>query len=143
MANQMLPLLDQYETLLARKDELEALAKENAAQIGEVKEAIVSQMIEDDTPRISYKGRAYSLTAKTAYSKRSDSALAAAGLDFFQVLRGEGLGGLIKETVNPRSLQSALKDYAEQHGGLSEELEAVVTSYDYSDITRRKDSRRK
>lgn len=143
MANPMLPLLDEYEELLAEKARLETEAKENSSKIAAAKDRIVQQMIEDETPRISYKGRAYSLMSKTAYSKRSEADLMARGLDFFGTLRAEGLGDLIKETVNTRSLQSALAAYVEENGALSEELDAVVTSYEYSDINRRKEASRR
>ena len=51
------------------------------------------------------------------------------------------VGDLIKETVNPRSLQSALKNYAEENDGeLSEDLEKVVSHYDTYDIMKRKET---
>ena len=46
------------------------------------------------------------------------------------------------EQVNTRTLQSTLKDYVEEHGELSEELEKVIRSYDTYDIARRKETNR-
>ena len=42
--------------------------------------------------------------------------------DYLSTLREEGLGGIIKETVNAKTLQSAITAYVEEHGELSEEL---------------------
>ena len=97
-------------------------------------------MVDEDIPRISTGGYCFTLTAKTSYTKRSEEELAEGGLDFLDVLREEGLGGIIVEKVDPRTLQSAIKDYVEEHGELSEGLDSVIRSYDYNDITRRKES---
>lgn len=97
-------------------------------------------MVDEDIPRISTGGYCFTLTAKTSYTKRSEAELAEGGLDFLDVLREEGLGDIIVEKVDPRTLQSTIKDYVEEHGGLSEGLESVIRIYDYNDITRRKES---
>ena len=68
--------------------------------------------------------------------------LAESGLDFLDTLREEGLGDIIVEKVDPRTLQSTVKAYIEEHGDLSEGLEAIIRSYDYNDITRRKEKRK-
>ena len=61
------------------------------------------------------------------------------GLDFFEVLGEQGLGELIKETVNAGSLQSAMKEIADENDGeLPPELDEIVSSYEMTDITRRK-----
>ena len=99
-------------------------------------------MIDDECPRISTGGYCFSLTAKTSYTKRSDAELAESGLDFLDTLREEGLGDIIVEKVDPRTLQSTVKAYIEEHGDLSEGLEAIIRSYDYNDITRRKEKRK-
>ncbi len=52
------------------------------------------------------------------------------------------MGDLIVETVNARTLQSAMKAYVDENGELSEGLEAVIKTYDYNDITRRKETRK-
>ena len=51
-------------------------------------------------------------------SKKGDAELAESGLDYddyLSALRGEGLGGIIKETVNAKTLQSAITAYVEEH----------------------------
>lgn len=136
----LLDMVRKYQELLTEKDRLEELTKENSAAINAAKDEIAQQMVDDDCPRISSGGYCFSLTPKTSYSKRSEEDLAEAGADFFGTLRDEGLGDLIKETVNPRTLQSAMKAYVEEHGELSEGLEQVIRTYDYNDITRRKET---
>ena len=138
----LLDMVRQYQELLVEKDRLADLTKENNAAIEAAKAEIAQQMVDDDCPRISCGGFSFSLTPKTSYSKRSEEELAEAGVDFFGVLREEGLGDLIVETVNARTLQSAMKAYVDENGELSEGLEAVIKTYDYNDITRRKETRK-
>ena len=96
-------------------------------------------MIDEDIPSQGYGDYVYSLQDKVKYSKRGDAQLMEKGLDFFEVLREQGLGDLIKETVNPRSLQSAMKEIADENDGeLPPELDEVVSSYEMTDIARRK-----
>lgn len=138
----LLDMVRKYQELLFEKDRLAALTKENNAAIEAAKTEIAQQMVDDDCPRISCGGYSFSLTPKTSYTKRSEADLAEAGVDFFDTLRGEGLGDLIVETVNARTLQSAMSAYVEEHGELSEDLDRVIRTFDYNDITRRKESRK-
>ena len=138
----LLDMVRKYQELLLEKDRLAALTKENNAAIEAAKTEIAQQMVDDDCPRISCGGYSFSLTPKTSYTKRSEADLAEAGVDFFDTLRGEGLGDLIVETVNAQTLQSAMSAYVEEHGELSEDLDRVIRTFDYNDITRRKESRK-
>lgn len=138
----LLDMVRKYQELLTEKDRLADLTKENNAAIEAAKAEIAQQMVDDDCPRISCGGYSFSLTPKTSYSKRSEEELAANGADFFGVLREEGMGDLIVETVNARTLQSAMKAYVDENGELSEGLEAVIKTYDYNDITRRKETKK-
>lgn len=95
-------------------------------------------MIDDDCPRIASGDYMFSLQIKNQFSKKSEADLAAGGLDFFEVLREQGFGELIKETVNPRSLQSAMKELVAKEGELPPELAEVISQYDQTDILRRK-----
>ncbi len=138
----LLEMLKGYQALLEKKDDLAEQTKANNAAIEAAKAEITQQMIDDECPRISTGGYCFSLTAKTSYTKRSDAELAESGLDFLDTLREEGLGDIIVEKVDPRTLQSTVKAYIEEHGDLSEGLEAIIRSYDYNDITRRKEKRK-
>lgn len=138
----LLEMVKHYQSLLETKDDLAEQTKANNAAIEAAKAEIAQQMVDDECPRISTGGYCFSLTAKTSYTKRSDAELAESGLDFLDTLREEGLGDIIVEKVDPRTLQSTVKAYIEEHGDLSEGLEAIIRSYDYNDITRRKEKRK-
>lgn len=131
-------MIQEYEQLLTRKDELAEETKAVNASIEEAKQAIADQMVEDDTPQISIGSYSYSLQNKTKWSKKSEAKLMEEGLDFFEVLREQGLGNLIKETVNARSLDATLNDMAESEEGVPDELLDVVSRYDMLDIRRSK-----
>lgn len=139
----LLEMVKEYQTLLERKEDLAELTKENNAAIDEAKSQIAQQMIDDDCPSISTGGYKFSLQAKTAYSKRSDKELAENNIDFLDTLREEGLGDLIVETVNARTLQSAMKAYVDENGELSEGLNSIISIYEFNDVARRKESARK
>lgn len=131
-------MIQEYEQLLTRKDELAEETKAVNVSIEEAKQAIADQMVEDDTPQISIGSYSYSLQNKTKWSKKSEAKLMEEGLDFFEVLREQGLGDLIKETVNARSLDATLNDMAESEEGVPDELLDVVSRYDMLDIRRAK-----
>lgn len=132
-------MLGQYEELLDKKDALDKETKDNNAAIDKLKAEIAEMMIDEDIPSQGYGDYVYSLQDKVKYSKRGDAQLMEKGLDFFEVLREQGLGDLIKETVNPRSLQIAMKEIADENDGeLPPELDEVVSSYEMTDIARRK-----
>lgn len=141
---QLLQEIDKYKELLDRKDELAEQTKENNKAIEEAKQRISQMMIDEECPSISRNGFKYILQEKVCYSKKSEEALAELekeeGITLFGVLRDEGLGDLIVETVNARSLQSAMKNYAEENGELSEDLEKVISHYDTYDIMKRKET---
>lgn len=138
----LLEMVRNYQALLEEKDRLAECTKANNAAIEAAKNEIAQQMIDDDCPRISSGGYSFSLTQKTSYSKKSEADLAEAGVDFFEVLREEGLGDIIKETVAPQTLQSTVKAFVEEHGELSEALSQIIREYEFNDITRRKESRK-
>lgn len=138
----LLEMVKHYQSLLETKDDLAEQTKANNAAIEAAKAEIAQQMVDDECPRISTGGYCFSLTAKTSYTKRSDAELAESGLDFLDTLREEGLGDIIVEKVDPRTLQSTVKAYVEEHGELSEGLEGIIRTFDYNDITRRKEKRK-
>ena len=139
---ELLDMVKGYQSLLETKEALAAQTKENNAAIEAAKAQIAQQMVDDDCPSISTGGYKFTLQAKTSYTKRSDAELAESGLDFLDTLREEGLGDIIVEKVDPRTLQSTVKAYVEEHGELSEGLEGIIRTFDYNDITRRKEKRK-
>ncbi len=134
----LLEMLKDYHKLMQRKDALAEETKDNNAAIQAAKQEITQQMIDDDCPSISVNGYTYSLQQKTAYSKKSDEELAAVGINFLETLREEGLGDIIVERVDPRTLQSTVKAYIEENGELTEGLDSIIKSYDFNDLSRRK-----
>ena len=133
-------LIDDYKALLDRKEELADATKMNNAAIEDVKKLIAQEMINNESPVISRNGFRYSLQEKTMYSKKAEGTLMEEGLDFFEVLRNEGLGDLIKETVNANTLSSSMKAYVEENGELSEDLAKCINVYETYDIMKRKET---
>ena len=138
---ELLDMVRNYQALLDKKSFLQDQTKENNAAIDALKEQISQQMIDDDCPKISTGGYSFSLQEKTIYSKRSEADMAQAGVDFFDTLREEGLGDIIKETVTTQTLGSTMRAYVEEHGALSEALGKVINTYETFDIYRRKETR--
>lgn len=132
-------MLAQYEVLLDKKDQLAQDTKDNNAAIEKLKAEIAETMIDEDIPSQGYGDYVYSLQDKIKYSKRGEAELQEKGLDFFEVLREQGFGDIIKETVNANTLQSTMKAVADENDGeLPPELDEIVSSYEMTDITRRK-----
>lgn len=128
----------QYQELLVRKEQLADATKSNNKALEQMKQEIADQMIDEECPVIGYQGYNFSLQTKTVYSKKSEAELMAGGLDFLGTLRQCGLGDLIVEKVDPRTLSSALKNMVEEDGVLPDELAEVVNVYETTDIGRRK-----
>ena len=132
-------MLAQYEELLDKKDQLAKDTKDNNAAIDKLKAEIAEMMIDEDIPSQGYGDYVYSLQDKVKYSKRGEAELQEKGLDFFEVLREQGFGDIIKETVNANTLQSTMKAVADENDGeLPPELDEIVSSYEMTDISRRK-----
>lgn len=130
-------LIDHYQMLLEEKGRLEEAKKANTMRLMEARDQLAQAMIEEESPKVSRCGFLFSLQAKTKYSK-------AAGHEeqLFEVLREEGLGDLIQETVNAQTLQGAMSSLVEERGELPEELEDLINVYEYFDVARRKETNR-
>lgn len=127
----------EYKALLDRKDELAELTKENNAAKEALEQEICQMMVDEEKPNTVVDGFTYSLQQKTMYSKKSEAALAEAGIDFFDVLREQGMGDLIVEKVDPRTLQSSCSAMAEE-GELPEELAECLNIYEKLALSKRK-----
>lgn len=137
----MTSVLDQkvreYKAILDRKDELAELTKENNAAKEALEQEICQMMVDEEKPSTVVDGFSYSLQQKVMYSKKSEEALEQAGIKFFDVLREQGLGDLIVEKVDPRTLQSTVSNMAEE-GELPEELEECLNIYEKLTLSKRK-----
>ena len=136
-------LLDQkvreYKVLLDRKDELAELTKENNAAKEALEQEICQLMVDEEKPNTVVDGFTYSLQQKTMYAKKSEEALAEAGIVFFDVLREQGLGDIIVEKVDPRTLQSSVSAIVEENDGeLPEELAECLSVFDKLTLSKRK-----
>ena len=145
MESQLDQKIREYKELLDRKEELENLTKENNAAKEKLEQDICKMMIDEEKPNTVVDGFNYSLSQKVMYSKKSEEDLAAlekeTGLSFFDVLRDQGLGDIIKETVNPRTLQStvaAMKEDLGEDQDLPEDLTQCLNIYEKLTITKRK-----
>lgn len=131
-----------YNELRDRKTSLEDDLKDCKDRIAKTELEITDAMIDEGYESVNALGYTYSLVEKTKYSKKSEADLADAGVDFFDVLRGEGLGDLIKETVSPQTLNSAIAQVVEENGGvLPDALSEVVNLYETTEISRRKSAK--
>lgn len=135
----LIEMVRDYQELLEMKEALADQTKANNAAIEAAKKKIAEQMVDEDCPSISTGGYRFTLQAKTSYTKRSDEELAENGLDFMEVLREEGMGDIIVEKVDARTLQAAMRAYVEEHEELSEGLESIIRTYDYNDVARTKE----
>lgn len=123
-----------YEALLNRKEELAKLTKQNNIEIERARAELSDVMIDEEVDKISFGGYNYSLGEKVCYSKK-------AGYDeeLFDTLREDGLGDIIRETVNPRTLQAQMRELAEHNDGeLPPQYKEMISEYKYWDVSRRK-----
>lgn len=146
-------LIDAYKELLDRKDELKELTTENNKKVMAARDQLAKAMIEAESPRISRGGFMYSLGEKVEYSKRGCNED-----EFFDFLRDQGLGDIIKPTVNARTLNSTMKevvgmyrDAAEAQADdpadipsdwLPEAFSDYISAYAFYDVTKRKEANR-
>lgn len=129
-------MIDQYKELLDIKDQLADQTKENNKRLQETRDALTKAMIDAEMPKVSRNGFLYSLQDKTKYSKK-----ACDNEEFFSVLEENGLGDLVKRTVDAQTLNSAMAAEAEKNDGiLPEEYEDYINVYQFYDIAKRKET---
>lgn len=132
----IISMIDQYKELLDIKDQLADQTKENNKRIQEARDALAQAMIDAEMPKVSRNGFLYSLQDKTKYNKK-----ACDDEEFFSVLEENGLGDLIKRTVDAHTLSSAMAAAAEENDGvLPEEYEDYISVYQFYDIVKRKET---
>lgn len=139
-------LAEQIEILCELKETKKNLAdavKENNALIEQQENLIVDSLLDmaeaaglDDPSAftVDINGRRYGVKMKSFYSIRADKRDEA-----FPMLRSLGLGDLIVERVDDRTLTKALEEVADGDGNLPEEYLALpLSSYQKTTITDRK-----
>lgn len=136
----------EYKAILDKKEDLASQTKENNAAKEKLEKEIAQQMVDEEKPYTAVDGFKYSLSQKIMYSKKSEEDLAAlqaeTGSSFFDVLREQGLGDIIKEVVDPQTLQSTVSNMAaeleENDEELPEDLKNCLNIYEKLSISKRK-----
>jgi len=132
--NEIKALIEAYKALLETKDDLAAQTKENNQAVIEARDALANAMLEAEIPAIEYAGFTWRLKPTTKYSKK-----AGADEELFEFLRENGLGDIIKETVNAQTLQGTMSELAEENDSeLPEGWEEVINKYEFNDVSKRK-----
>lgn len=131
------------QALKDRKDELKELVSENNKQIEQAEKDIIAGLMDlaeaaglEDPASITVdvEGRRYGLSIKRYYSINKDNKHEA-----FAMLREAGLGDLIVERVDDRTLTNTLSEMLDEDGDLPENLAAIPMSvYEKTTITDRK-----
>lgn len=136
-------LIDQYEEIRARK---ERLTKEKTAAEEEYKQiqidlaAAITAIGEDSATN---EGFVYSPKVQGKYSFRAQEDLEAEGLDKIAVLKENGFGEIVKETVDWRTLNSTMKEVAESDDGIPEDVLEILNVYDEIIVSRTKKDTKK
>lgn len=136
--SKLITLIEKYEELRACKEELADATKEVNEELKKVQEEMVEQMVEEDVPSQGYGPYNYSPQTVQHYSFKSEDLLSAEGKDKMNIMRENGYGFLIKESIAQRSLESVMKEAAESEEGIPEEVEAILNTYEELKIIRRK-----
>lgn len=135
---ELLEMLNEYQALLEKKDTLKDETKKNNQAIKDKMSDVAQEMIDADVPEMAVGDYVFSLRDKTQYSKKSDEDLAQAEINYLEVLREQGLGDLIVEKVDPKTLNTAIRNLVQEEGELRPELEEIINQYETFEVARRK-----
>lgn len=137
--NRITAMVDDYAALLERKEELAEQVKVLNEEIEASRRRLTDAMVEEEIDGIDRNGVSWKLRNVTKYSKK-----AGADEELFELLRAEGLGDIIKETVNPQTLQGAMSELASNNDDeLPEEFKECVNVFEFMDVSHRKITRKK
>lgn len=131
-------LIEKYEEIRARK---ERLAKEKTAAEEEYKQiqiGLAEAITEIGEDSASNDGFVYSPKVQGKYSFRAQEDLEAEGLDKIAILKENGFGEIVKETVDWRTLNSTMKEVAESDDGIPEDVLGILNVYDEIIVSRTK-----
>ena len=130
--------LREYQKILEKKEELAEETKRNNEAKETLEQEICQIMIDEEKPSQIVDGYNFSLKQETVYSKLGEEKLLEKQIDFFELLREQGLGDIIVERVDPRTLNSTCKGIVEEQGKLPEELAEALSVYEKLGLSRRK-----
>ena len=107
-----------YEELRSAAEELKARLEELNRQRDAAEAEVITALLDireqtgAENMRIEYEGRNYSVTVKNYYTVPKPKRDVA-----FEMMRDLGMGDLIQERVDDRTLTKELETVAEEHGG--------------------------
>ena len=131
-------LIEKYEEIRARK---ERLAKEKTAAEEEYKQIqidLAEAITEIGEDSATNDGFVYSPKVQGKYSFRAQEDLEAEGLDKIEILKENGFGEIVKETVDWRTLNSTMREVAESDEGIPDEVREILNVYDEIVVSRTK-----
>lgn len=118
----------------ARKAEVEETLKAVKADVEDAERAVIDKMIDVECDAIRVDGTLFSLKTTEHYSVPAELTE-----ELFCMLRQDGLGSLIKEKVDPRTLSAALREMAaDNDGALPADYGSIVKVYEKQSISVRK-----
>lgn len=127
-------LIDEYKAALDEKERLADRTKQNNALVTQLRDKLAQAMIDAEVDQVGRHGINWKLKPTTKYSKK-----AGADEELLELLRQNGLGSLIRETVNAQTLQGAMSELASENDDeLPEEFAGVISVFEYMDISRHK-----
>lgn len=137
--NSIMTIIDAYKAALDRLDEENRHLDLIKEEVQQLKDELTAEMVQEEVTSISRGDFTYSLVSKTKFSK-----VAGKEEELFNVLRENGLGDLIQETVNAQRFNSAMNAEAENNEGeLPEVYNELVNKYSFFDISKRKKTAKK
>lgn len=129
-----LQLADKLKELRDKKKQLENEIKEINTEIEATEQELVQQMLEEEMQNFSRNGTLFYLNTKTFASPVPEQKQ-----QLYQVLKDNGYGDLVYETVNSNSLSAFVKEQIEQNEDkLPAWLDGLVNVYDKTTIGMRK-----
>jgi len=137
-SERMFELADKLKALRDEKNEAERRLKDINAELDETDAALAQLMTDTETQNFTRSGIMFCLT----HTLRA-SAAAERKEELFDVLRSEGHGGLIYETVNANSLSAFVKEQMAENGDvLPDWLHGLVKVFEKTTVGVRKAARK-
>lgn len=134
MDNRILELADQLKAAKDKKKELDAEVKNLNAQIEELDAALSDAVAEAECERFSRNGNTFYLNTRLFASPIAGQKEA-----MFQVLKDNGYGEIVTETVNANTLASFVKEQmAENNDEVPEWIAQVVNTFEKVSVGIRK-----
>lgn len=132
--NVMFELADRLKTLKEEKKQKELELRNISDMLTEIEAALAEFMTLNETPNFTYGGTSFSLWTNL-------KALAVSGKkdELYNLLKNEGYGSLVVETVNPSSLSAFIKEQiSENENELPECLDGLINIFEKSTVSTRK-----